>query len=267
MLKLLPTTLRSVTTKRAAIQSSRLRSSILLKSCPKTVAAISTRSFHQTLVKFDQTPESALNEVVKAESKISEAIPNELDQVYQDFLSTSGFEVVSTPGTASVELVKKDADTGNVLHVYFDIDEVTDIPTEDLAALESGDLEEEANQLDQLLCNVKILVENPSNNSGLFLNLFLQNTESSFMIDFVNVQEDVNSFISAVKNENEFIDKFKYQGPKFAELDESLQTEFENYLVAKGIDNELADFIVAFSDYKEESEYRTWLNAVSKFLN
>lgn len=85
-----------------------------------------------------------MNEVVKAESKISEAIPNELDQVYQEFLNTSGFEVVSTPGTASVELVKKDADTGNILHVYFDIDEVTDIPTEDLAALESGDLEEEA---------------------------------------------------------------------------------------------------------------------------
>lgn len=87
------------------------------------------------------------------------------------------------------------------------------------------------------------------------------------MIDFVNVQEDVKSFIKAIKEENEFIDKFKYQGPKFAELDESLQTEFENYLVAKGIDNELADFIVAFSDYKEEGEYRTWLNAVSKFLN
>lgn len=267
MLKLLPNSLRSVAAKRIATQSLRLRSSTVLKSCPKAITTISTRSFHQTSIMFNQTPESALNEVVKAESKISEAIPNELDQVYQEFLNTSGFEVVSTPGTASVELVKKDADTGNILHVYFDIDEVTDIPTEDLAALESGDLEEEANQLDQLLCNVKILVENPSNNSGLFLNLFLQNTESSFMIDFVNVQEDVRSFIKAIKEENEFIDKFKYQGPKFAELDESLQTEFENYLVAKGIDNELADFIVAFSDYKEEGEYRTWLNAVSKFLN
>lgn len=267
MLKLLPNSLRSVAAKRIATQSLRLRSSTVLKSCPKAITTITTRSFHQTSIMFNQTPESALNEVVKAESKISEAIPNELDQVYQEFLNTSGFEVVSTPGTASVELVKKDADTGNILHVYFDIDEVTDIPTEDLAALESGDLEEEANQLDQLLCNVKILVENPSNNSGLFLNLFLQNTESSFMIDFVNVQEDVRSFIKAIKEENEFIDKFKYQGPKFAELDESLQTEFENYLVAKGIDNELADFIVAFSDYKEEGEYRTWLNAVSKFLN
>ena len=251
--------LRSVAAKRLVNQS-RLSSS-LIKSFPRAIAA---RSFHGSSILF--TPESALNEVVKAESKISEAIPNELDQVYQDFLNTSGFEVVSAPGTASVELVKKDADTGNILHVYFDIDEVTDIPTEDLAALESGDLEEEANQLDQLLCNVKILVENPSNNSGLFLNLFLQNTESSFMIDFVNVQEDVKSFIKSIKEENEFIDKFKYQGPKFAELDESLQTEFENYLVAKGIDNELADFIVAFSDFKEEGEYRTWLNAVSKFL-
>ncbi|CCG24941.1 Mam33 mitochondrial acidic matrix protein [Candida orthopsilosis Co 90-125] len=267
MLKSLPSSLRSVAAKRIATQSSRLRSGTMLKSCPKAITTITTRSFHQTSIMFNQTPESALNEVVKAESKISEAIPNELDQVYQEFLNTSGFEVVSTPGTASVELVKKDADTGNILHVYFDIDEVTDIPTEDLAALESGDLEEEANQLDQLLCNVKILVENPSNNSGLFLNLFLQNTESSFMIDFVNVQEDVRSFIKSIKEENEFIDKFKYQGPKFAELDESLQTEFENYLVAKGIDNELADFIVAFSDYKEEGEYRTWLNAVSKFLN
>ncbi|KAI5967591.1 MAM33 [Candida theae] len=267
MLKAFPSTLRSVAAKRVALQSSRFNTRSLLKSCPKAMSTLSIRSFHQSSVILNQSPEAALNEVVKAESKISEAIPNELDQVYQDYLHTSGFEVVSAPGTASVELVKKDADTGNILHVYFDIDEVTDIPTEDLAALESGDLEEEANQLDQLLCNVKILVENPSSNSGLFLNLFLQNTESSFMIDFVNVQEDVKSFINAIKEENEFIDKFKYQGPKFAELDESLQTEFENYLVSKGIDNELADFIVAFSDYKEEGEYRTWLNAVSKFLN
>ncbi|KAI5949296.1 MAM33 [Candida jiufengensis] len=267
MSRLLTNSIRSTLSKRIVSQNLKIKTnSTFFKSLP-IIATTPVRSFHYSPIRFNSndTPELALDEVIKTESKMVEAIPNELDNVYQEFLKQSGFKLISNPGNANVELVKTDSATGNKIHVYFDIDEVTDIPTEELTEVE--DLENEASALDQILCNVKILIENESKNSGLFLNLFLQNTESSFMIDFVNVSNDVKQFLSNITKDNEFIDKFNYQGPKFAELDESLQTEFENYLVAKGIDNELADFIVAFSDFKEENEYRGWLNDVSKFLN
>ena len=88
------------------------------------------------------------------------------------------------------------------------------------------------------------------------------------MIDFVNHQEDVKQFLEEqILKKGEFIDKFKYQGPRFSDLDESVQTEFENYLAAKGIDDELADFIISYSEFKEENEYRSWLSSLTKFLN
>ncbi|KAI3406516.1 MAM33 [Candida oxycetoniae] len=270
MSKLVSAALRANLAKKLPSQAPKLRSDVLFRSSSvlkPLMITVATRSFHQSPISYDQSAESGLNEVLQSESKLIETVPNTLDATYEKYLKEKGFELISKPGTANVELVKTDPETGNIIHVYFDIDEVTDIPTEDLEALESGDLEEEADSLDQILCNVKILIENQSKNTGLFLNLFLQNTESSFMIDFVNVQNDVAQFMKNINENNEFIDKFNYQGPKFGELDESLQTEFENYLVAKGVDNDLADFIVAYSDFKEENEYRLWVKAVSKFLN
>ncbi|CAK9442237.1 uncharacterized protein LODBEIA_P59800 [Lodderomyces beijingensis] len=268
MSRVLSSALRANVSKRLALQASKQPRTTILSTAAKTFATSAIRSLNQSSIRFNHTtPEAALDQVLKAESKLIETAPNELESTYQDFLSSNGFKLISKPGAANVELVKTDADTGNVIHVYFDIDEVTDIPTEDLEGLENGDLEGEIDSLDSMLCNIKVLVENGKNNSGLFLSLFLQNTESSFMIDYVNVHNDVQKFLKTIQEQNEFVDKFNYQGPKFSDLDESLQTEFENYLVAKGIDSDLADFIVAYSDVKEEDEYRNWIKDVSKFLN
>ncbi|CAI5760316.1 unnamed protein product [Candida verbasci] len=235
-----------------------------LKVALPVLPIYTTRQFQTSIPILNKAAESSLNEVIKTELKYNEEIPNELDSMYEDYIKSQNFQVVSKPGQANIELVKKlDNQT---IHVYFDIDEVTDIPTEDLELNpEEGDLEDEVSNLDQILCNIKILIEN-ENNTGLFFNLFLQNTESSFMIDYINIENDVTKFKKMVNENNEFIDKFNYQGPKFSELDESLQTEFENYLIAKGVNNELADFIIAFSDFKEENEYRNWLSSISKFL-
>lgn len=213
-----------------------------------------------------------LKEVLKSELKISNAIPNELDSSYKDFVDRSGFEILEKEGTSNVQLIKQ-SDNGETIRIFFDIDEVTDVPMSQVSEEGvEGEFEEgfegEAEALDSLLCNIKVLIEKPATNDGLFINLFLQNTENSFMIDFVNHQDDVQSFLQdEILKKGEFVDKFKYQGPRFSDLDESVQTEFENYLAAKGIDDELADFIISYSEYKEENEYRTWLSSLTKFLN
>lgn len=130
------------------------------------------------------------------------------------------------------------------------------------------DMEEEVESLDSLLCNVRVLIEKPNTNDGLLLNLFLQASESSFLIDFVNYQNNVSTLLNdQILPKNEFIDKFRYQGPRFSDLDESVQTGFETYLQSKGIDDELAEFIISFSEFKEEKEYRNWLGDLTKFLN
>ncbi|ABN65044.1 mitochondrial acidic matrix protein [Scheffersomyces stipitis CBS 6054] len=213
-----------------------------------------------------------LKEVLKSELKISNAIPNELDSSYKDFIDRNGFQILESEGTSNVQLIKQ-GDNGETIRVFFDIDEVTDVPMSQVseegveAEFEEG-FEGEAEALDSLLCNIKVLIEKPATNDGLFINLFLQNTENSFMIDFVNHQEDVKQFLEEqILKKGEFIDKFKYQGPRFSDLDESVQTEFENYLAAKGIDDELADFIISYSEFKEENEYRSWLSSLTKFLN
>lgn len=210
-----------------------------------------------------------MKEVLKSELKISNTVPNELDSSYTDYLKTSGFEVVQVDGQSNVEL-KKTLPDGQTVRIYFDIDEVTDIPINETPEVEEGqefeDLENEIDSLDSLLCTVKVLFEKPDN-TGLFLNLFLQGSDSSFLIDFVNHQKDVSSFIKNEVSNGQFVNKFNYQGPRFSDLDESVQTGFENYLDSQGIDSQLAEFILTFSEFKEEKEYRKWLADVAGYLN
>ena len=215
---------------------------------------------------YSTTPDKQLKEVLKQELKLSNSIPNELDPVYQEFANKSGYKVIETEGNSNIQLVKED-ESGETIRIFFDIDEVTDIPVSEPTA-EEMDMEEEVESLDSLLCNVRVLIEKPNSNDGLLLNLFLQASESSFLIDFVNYQNNVSTLLNdQILSKNEFIDKFKYQGPRFSDLDESVQTGFETYLQSKGIDDELAEFIISFSEFKEEKEYRNWLSDLTKFLN
>ncbi|CAN3360571.1 mitochondrial acidic protein Mam33p [Diutina catenulata] len=246
-------------------QMIRMSSAVARRSAIQLVRP-AQRSFVATPARFNAA--ANLKEVLKSELKISSAIPNELEPAYSEFIESNGYQVIATEGTSNVQLVKEKGD--ETIRIFFDIDEVTDIPMGQTAEGEQAfedDFDAQADSLDSLLCNIKVLVEKPSQNDGLFINLFLQNTENSFMIDFVNYQNDVQSFLKdQILAKNEFIDKVKYQGPRFSDLDESLQVEFENYLAAKGLDDELADFIVAFSEFKEENEYRTWLSNLAKFV-
>ena len=106
MSRLLSTTLRSQLSKRLIASASR-PSKTVLATLPKAIATTSLRSFHNTPITFNQTAESDLKQILDKELQVVEAIPNELDQSHVDFLETSGFKVVSKPGNANVELVKR----------------------------------------------------------------------------------------------------------------------------------------------------------------
>ncbi|PSK50442.1 hypothetical protein B9Z65_386 [Elsinoe australis] len=53
-----------------------------------------------------------------------------------------------------------------------------------------------------------------------------------------------------------------YNGPPFVELDESLQTLFEDFLRERGINESMGIFIPNYIDQKETSEYIRWLENV-----
>jgi complement component 1 Q subcomponent-binding protein, mitochondrial len=54
-----------------------------------------------------------------------------------------------------------------------------------------------------------------------------------------------------------------YAGPTVSELDPELQEMLQHYLEERGIDEELANFLPEYVDYKEQNEYVKWLEGQS----
>jgi len=58
----------------------------------------------------------------------------------------------------------------------------------------------------------------------------------------------------------------QFFGPPFVNLDEELQTLVEKYLQERGINEELASFVVDYIETKEPKEYIQWLQNVRDFV-
>lgn len=50
-----------------------------------------------------------------------------------------------------------------------------------------------------------------------------------------------------------------YRGPTYDNLDEGLQDEILNFLAERGVDEDMALFVVSYAAEKEEKEYQNWL--------
>jgi complement component 1 Q subcomponent-binding protein len=55
-----------------------------------------------------------------------------------------------------------------------------------------------------------------------------------------------------------------YRGPTFDNLDEGLQDELLNYLAERGVDEDMALFVISYAREKEEKEYQNWLKNFMK---
>lgn len=260
---LLSTTLRTQLSKRLATAAISKRSIPVLTSLPRLALINNVRTFSNTAINFN-APEKSLKRVINEELKLAQAVPNEIDPAYEEYLETEGYKVVTTPGESRVELVKVDKSTGNLIHVFFDIDEVASLPLNE--ELQEDMEQDEEDSYDQAFCNVKVVVENQKENTGLILNLLLQSSEETFLVESVTPHNNISAHLRQSAGEADAA-RAAYQGPNFSELDESLQTEFETYLAEKGINSELADYIITYTEHKEEDEYRNWLSSVGKFLN
>lgn len=228
---------------------------------------LSARTFATSPVRASASKE--LLEVVRSEHKLATSVENDLAPDHEEYLSASGFKVTQVENESNIQL-SKTLESGEVLQVFFDIDEVTDVSFGAPEEAEEGDaaekFEDELYQYESTFANVKVLVSNPATNDGLFFNLMLQSSEEEFFVDYFNYKPDVAAFLKQVEETGSFLGKFEYQGPRFSNLDESLQTSVEQYLLEKSVDANLADFIFGFSEVKEEDSYRSLLSNVSKYL-
>ncbi|KAH9579778.1 Mitochondrial glycoprotein [Trypanosoma melophagium] len=57
-----------------------------------------------------------------------------------------------------------------------------------------------------------------------------------------------------------------YGGPDVNELDDNLSNAFLNYLDARGVNDELGEFVEAYGLWAEQAEYEAWLSAVHQFV-
>lgn len=226
------------------------------------------RNLSSTLVARNTTSE--LLEVVNSEYKVATAVENQLEPSKADYLKTSEFKTIEKPFGSNVQLYKQ-LSTGEELRVFFDIDEVSDVcfpnPELEQSEVAQENFENEIEDYESSFANVKVLVSKPNSNDGLFFNLLLQDSEEGFLVDYFNYKNNVSDFLKQVENDGTFLSNFEYQGPRFSNLDDSLQVTMEKYLQEKGIDFELADFVFSYAEVKEENAYRQLLDNVSKFLS
>lgn len=75
--------------------------------------------------------------------------------------------------------------------------------------------------------------------------------------------QDVAFFL---KSEEDNIGKM-YEGPRFAELDDKLQQAFTDFVVARGIDANLGQYVCRLVYDKEQEDYIAWLGKVKTFLS
>ena len=57
-----------------------------------------------------------------------------------------------------------------------------------------------------------------------------------------------------------------YSGPKFGDLDETVQDAFMAYLEERGVDSEMLEYLLELSIDKEQREYVNWLKRTAEFV-
>jgi complement component 1 Q subcomponent-binding protein len=67
--------------------------------------------------------------------------------------------------------------------------------------------------------------------------------------------------------QGDYVRQDAYGGPVFEQLDPELQDKFASFLSERGFDEALAEFIPAFVEAKEQSEYIRWLGKVGEFVS
>ncbi|KAK4700154.1 hypothetical protein P7C70_g6100, partial [Phenoliferia sp. Uapishka_3] len=189
----------------------------------------------------------------------------------QDFKKDGVWKIEDTPGADEVVLTRtwenesirllfsiSDLDAGDVEPESFDeaeADGAVAEPTESEGAEEEGEAS----------FPVEATITVTKSNGGGALTIDAVAQDGLFSISNISFYNDAK-LANGLTAEDDWKRQGLYIGPDFQNLDEAVQTEFENYLEERGINSDLALFIPDFAEYKEQKEYLTWLTSVKKFV-
>ncbi|KAK5780173.1 hypothetical protein RI543_002717 [Arxiozyma heterogenica] len=228
------------------------------------------RTFFTTQYR-DNQQRQAVNDILNSEYKIEKdlASTEQSPDMFRPYLEKSNFSIVETPGKNEAKLVKK-TDSGETVHVFFDVAQVVNLPFDDLVTEENIAAAEDNNDetfdsLDDNFANVTVVVSHEGNGSAVSFDLLMNLQDRSFYIDSVTPFKSAADILHDTA-ESQFNNDLKYRGPPFSNLDEGLQESLELYLESRGVNEELSEFICTYSEFKENNEYISWLEDMKGFF-
>lgn len=221
-----------------------------------TVAAFSTTPLRQN------AETTTLHEVISDELKFEEQDSFGLDETFKTYLENENIEIVNTEGKVLAELVKKTPE--EEINIYFDVLRISQV------TYQLKQMQEQINEseyLDQDIAEVAFVdvdVVVKKNGKAVNFDLSLSLIDQSFSVSGVTTFDDVELATSNSPDATAVRD-LKYSGPDFTNLAEELQEAVNQYLVSRGINGELAEFILAYAGVKENNEYLDWLVDLKEF--
>jgi complement component 1 Q subcomponent-binding protein len=224
-------------------------------------ACASRRGFASDAVKPERTLTEALLEEHAHESAAYE--PSET--------ATAGppapFELHETKGDAEMTLTRKfgenDAEEVTVTFIaQEDPYEEDDFDDEDFDIEDDAEAASEEDDLDGL--------DDDEDAIAISFNVVVSKADGSAYLDFDcltdgEIIEIRHVGFEAFDEENPMIGT-TYTGPNFEDLEESVQDKFHDYLEERGINADLANYIIEAHLDKEQREYTSWLERVAHFV-
>lgn len=198
----------------------------------------------------------SLEKELKYEQEALGESQEESTQLLAEFKKRGTFELIDTPGEKEVKLVRQ---FGNEkITVLFSTDALAD--AEEMMDEDGAENTEE--QIASYPVNLTVLIQKPDIGT---MELSVVMEGDSFFIENSAFGKD-SKLMTEESAEADWNRRGLYGGPVFAELDETLQDRFHQFLEERGFDSALADFIPNYIEHKEQKEYMRWLDSVAKFV-
>ncbi|KAM0787415.1 hypothetical protein ACM66B_003498 [Microbotryomycetes sp. NB124-2] len=232
------------------------------------VVAPRARTLASSAVRFETTPlSSKLQEEIKFEAENAQ---DGEPAFLREFKQNSVWAILDEPGADEVTLTRNYGQES--IRLIFSISDLDAEPEADEAFVEdenasadvgSGGVGEEAAvgpSDESFPVETSITITKQGVEGALSIDAVAQ--DGMFTINNVSFYSDAD-LATGMSSEDDWKRQGLYMGPAFDNLDEGVQSEFENFLEERGIDSSLALFIPDLAEYKE---YVNWLKSVHKFV-
>ncbi|CDU24643.1 probable Mrb1-Mitochondrial p32 Family Protein [Sporisorium scitamineum] len=179
-----------------------------------------------------------------------------------EFKQTGVWKLLDTPGQDEVLLERQ---FGNehikVLFSVGDIDTGGPLQEDGEDGSPQGPPEQPENP--PFPVRVSATVTKPSG-GAIMMDAFVQDGELN--IDNIAYYKDTE-MATRMDADADFKRRGFYLGPQFDTLDESVQTQWHQFWVERGVDANMALFIPNYAEYKEQREYCSWLANMRDFID